>query len=700
MAAVGVGSKYHVALNGQGYLLRGRGYNKRDAKVFTPRFGTGEMGEGDLDLWKTQSRDDFSGGMFQEEYDDLTKYNVIMNGLRSTLDGRLYPTPTTATGATTGSWESTAGLWTEYNGFLYQFNRVFDTGIYRNWLYRIDSSNASTIYNSASTPALPTALMTANTPDAVIVFNNMLWVSFAGNQIFSFDGTTWTADTRYGFSLMKVFNGKIYATGASATKDRGKLWSRDGTVGTTGVVTYIGDVGDVNRPINSFEVFNHRLYIGKTDGLYAYDGVQISVVLDYSKNVDSSNFRNMAVLNGALYFTAKNILYKFDGATVTTVLDLTRITYTQMQAGNGYLWFLNTSQSSSYFTDALPAYTSTGSIVLYAFDGLAWYGYANETTQDGNAVSQLMFYNGHIFYSTDGQGSGTGHYGNMYRIPFGSNFTATTTRTLQIDDSYFDGGFPNIDKVLEEIEVDAINLIAGDTITVTYRYYNGQVWSNFATLGTITSTSTSNRLTLWKANQTCIFRKVQVRVTLARGASSNASIKDFAFKWILCPDEKYEWNLTLLAQGSSDNQLVLADNSTTETKTAAQLREAVYQARFSDTPVGFEDIDITTNTNLINAAVTSFTVGDTSTFKSSGFIKIDDEVIYYTGKTSTSFTGCTRGALGTVAAGHAAAAPISAYYRVVVTSIANESVVAPNIVDGVMDSYGNESELNIILQEA
>ncbi len=42
-------------------------------------------------------------------------------------------------------------------------------------------------------------------------------------------------------------------------------------------------------------------------------------------------------------------------------------------------------------------------------------------------------------------------------------------------------------------------------------------------------------------------------------------------------------------------------------------------------------------------------------------IKIGDEIIFYTGKTDTTFTGCTRGALGTVAASHgdgSEAAPI------------------------------------------
>lgn len=40
------------------------------------------------------------------------------------------------------------------------------------------------------------------------------------------------------------------------------------------------------------------------------------------------------------------------------------------------------------------------------------------------------------------------------------------------------------------------------------------------------------------------------------------------------------------------------------------------------------------------------------------YLKIDDEVISYTGKTATTFTGCSRGQLGTVAAAHSADAQV------------------------------------------
>ncbi len=52
------------------------------------------------------------------------------------------------------------------------------------------------------------------------------------------------------------------------------------------------------------------------------------------------------------------------------------------------------------------------------------------------------------------------------------------------------------------------------------------------------------------------------------------------------------------------------------------------------------------------SAVTTITVYSTDIFPSSGTLLIETEQITYTGKTATTFTGCTRGANGTTAAAH------------------------------------------------
>lgn len=78
------------------------------------------------------------------------------------------------------------------------------------------------------------------------------------------------------------------------------------------------------------------------------------------------------------------------------------------------------------------------------------------------------------------------------------------------------------------------------------------------------------------------------------------------------------------------------------------------------------DLKTTTLTASVDAADTTITVNNTAGFTrvyhgtsysdspstTVGYIKIKDEVIRYTGTTSTTFTGCTRGVLGTTAASY------------------------------------------------
>ncbi|MFN3326560.1 MAG: carbohydrate binding domain-containing protein [Bryobacteraceae bacterium] len=59
-----------------------------------------------------------------------------------------------------------------------------------------------------------------------------------------------------------------------------------------------------------------------------------------------------------------------------------------------------------------------------------------------------------------------------------------------------------------------------------------------------------------------------------------------------------------------------------------------------------------------------------------GILSIDDELIVYTGKTATQFTGCQRGSLGTVAAQHAAGAPVRANMVSAYIKALQEAVIA------------------------
>ena len=61
----------------------------------------------------------------------------------------------------------------------------------------------------------------------------------------------------------------------------------------------------------------------------------------------------------------------------------------------------------------------------------------------------------------------------------------------------------------------------------------------------------------------------------------------------------------------------------------------------------------------INASVTSFTMASSSSFPSSGTVLIGTELITYTGNSSGTLSGLTRGALGTTAATHSSGATVT-----------------------------------------
>lgn len=61
---------------------------------------------------------------------------------------------------------------------------------------------------------------------------------------------------------------------------------------------------------------------------------------------------------------------------------------------------------------------------------------------------------------------------------------------------------------------------------------------------------------------------------------------------------------------------------------------------------------ITLLDGAIDAVVTTLTVDSTSAYGATGTLLLNNELITYSGKTPTTFTGCVRGALGTTAASH------------------------------------------------
>jgi len=62
---------------------------------------------------------------------------------------------------------------------------------------------------------------------------------------------------------------------------------------------------------------------------------------------------------------------------------------------------------------------------------------------------------------------------------------------------------------------------------------------------------------------------------------------------------------------------------------------------------------------MTNVSTTPIQVSSTALFESAGHLLIENELVAYTGKTSTTFTGITRGVYGTTNTSHSIGAPVS-----------------------------------------
>ena len=97
-----------------------------------------------------------------------------------------------------------------------------------------------------------------------------------------------------------------------------------------------------------------------------------------------------------------------------------------------------------------------------------------------------------------------------------------------------------------------------------------------------------------------------------------------------------------------------------------------------------------TLSSSINTSVTTLTMASASSFPSSGTVIIANELITYTGVSSNTLTGLTRGANGTTAASHSSGATVkdASGYAGWNTAVSGDVVTAPGLWS--LDNFGNK----------
>ena len=99
----------------------------------------------------------------------------------------------------------------------------------------------------------------------------------------------------------------------------------------------------------------------------------------------------------------------------------------------------------------------------------------------------------------------------------------------------------------------------------------------------------------------------------------------------------------------------------------------------------FQDGATTLTANLTNVSTTPIQVVSTTGFAPSGGLLIEDELITYTAKTATTFTGITRGVYGTTNVAHTAGVPVTEALGVPTATTAQAMILTTTVA-----SYGIE----------
>ena len=700
-------TKYHCEINSVPYTIAG--YQKSELPTFIPRLSSGEQEESDFDLLRTKSIKGFEGGQLQRYWDDDSSFFASEGMYPIYDDGTLYPVNSvvSSTGLI-GSTKAAVQAVAYSDQYMFIASQTLNTPTTS--IRRIDTSGSSTTLTL-------TGSLSSQTVTSMVIWQNRLWIATgASGQMYYMDLTSTsisavTSAAAGSFQLMVVWQDQLYGTNANSTFLNSYFLRYTGDTATQSFagIGYIG--GRITSYYTRLAVYNNRIMISKNDGLFAYDGTRLTTVEDMGRAIHDSNYTLMTVLKGYLYYFMPDGFYRFNGSLIEKLYDNSEIgTPVDMVAGKNRLWMIHKNDSTfgssrydkSMGYDNSGGNSADGRIVVFNGKGLFTYGRTstfvkNPGTDDlaGQGTLDKVMYHGNKLWVTtwyDKQGA------NTYHTIDTAETSASGSKAWRIVTSIFDAEFPMIDKDMENIEaVFDGNVASDETITIEYRTAGFDGSTGWTTLGTILS-QTRVKENVWRTTPAGItFKKIQFR--LSGTTDVRYGFRKLVFRYLLSPDFKWQWSFNIAADGDEALAPLMLADDTESTQAVRTLRGNIYDSRMSDVPVKFVDIDQLDLNGAHNNSVTTITLNSTLLLKESGFIQIDDEVIYYAAKTSTTLTGCIRAMMSTAAASHSDNAKVFPVYRAIVRQIRNETINLTNANIDVVEDKNRASTISIVMQE-
>ena len=705
-------SKYHVELNGVPYQVSG--YQKSEVSTFIPRLGSGDQNETEFDLLRSKTNQGFEGGSLQRYFNDEKSAFAIERLYPIYDDGTLYPTnaPVTKTdGKLMGSGTSVMTAYLVTKDYMFIAHQSLSAP--SNSLRRVDTSG------TVQGITLPANISnSARRIESIVIFNNQIWVGTSDGLTMGYMAYTATTLTEVGSGTATE------CAGGQLIVYRGSLYGIDGSVGATTssvlrkhtggtsarTFEVVGDTGVRNHDTTAkMFKYNNRIMIARKDGLWAYDGIQM-VDIETTDNYNSQNYMFPVTLKGYLYYFMPDGWYRFNGSLIEKMYDISEIGFPRdVFVGKNRIWFLypNSSNQSSRYDKSMGYDYSTGDNVdgrIMCFNGKGMYTYArtstwvkNTATEDFSGQGEIfkgLYFNDYLWISEWYEKTTGNEY---YQIDL-RELSATGNKIWRLVTSIHDNDFPMVDKSLENVELTLDgNVNADQTITIEYRTGGFDGSTGWTTLGTISTQTNLQEYVFENVPAGISYKQIQFR--LSGTTAAEYGIKQFVMRYLVVPDYKNQWTMTFLCYGDDSFAPLLLADGTESTQSVDTLRSNIYTARNSNIPVKFIDIDaldlaedLTNSETLVDITGIELLKGDR------GFFQIDDEIFYWTAKTSTTAT-TVRGALGSTAATHTTGAKVYPLYRVIVRQIQNERVELTDPSPETASDKTRSSEITLTLQE-
>lgn len=675
MSYISTKNQYHVALNGVGLLLEGApeslAYRQGQASIYGQRFASGDRDYNDLSQWWYFMQTDWSGGIkdtvswandakfyYSTNIDTWSEGGTIKLSRKQTLDE-------------TFSEEIICGHEGEVAGTTYKFIGTADASDGRPRIYRAANGSNKTFTDIAST-TLPT---NQGSVSQISTRTGVLWASTVGlgsdYVLATYDGTSWTNQSTLFASLLSqnpmssrchtTANGIIYAFVDNTLNDQYALVqtaANNPSAGGDWSLTF--EVTNTSgRPI-SCAYYNGKIhYLVKYSSYIEYWQYDIDgdtrVLVDIFKNVTAQDYgvgdKMMVELGGKLIITIPDDqVWELNGSSLSCI-------YTKDNYKKGTL------------SSEIDYYLRFGAVVA---DNKAWWGnlmydgtyfyntWKNVDDATNVKVIPLFVDTTSVIWERDSLND----YG-LYRL----SLTATSYKGTADKNFLVFSNFDNvagIDKMGYSVTLLFKQFATSQAISVEYYLGEFNASASWTELGVASAALDGDNVTkktfFFPANT--IFNKIWFRVKLTASGTNTPTMTDLVMEYLPVPTYKKTWALRINAA----NQINRMDGETTGV-TGRELKAQMEQSWWTKSLLDFQDLDYATSTlsGALSKVATTITVANTADFPDKGRLKVDNEEIFYTGKTPTAFTGCVRGARGTMAVAHSSGAVINNAYKVLIT---------------------------------